>query len=128
MQCFPKPHKKIEMPQFRLTAKMARELKITSLEMPSSGHANFYDDWYIDIDRFMRKKVILCMHVDTRAALAIPISEIGGIKNFFPCFKLLLSAVLENIHGYDAYINNVEQYLDIFDAPTNAIAFRACCK
>jgi hypothetical protein len=39
------------MVQFRLTAKIATDLKITHLENLSSQDMPFYDDWIIDLMR-----------------------------------------------------------------------------
>lgn len=50
------------MPQFRLTHKMAKELKIMQLNNPNNC-AKLYDDWYVDVTRVLRKKVIIFIHI-----------------------------------------------------------------
>jgi hypothetical protein len=56
------------MPQLRLTAKMVKELRVNTLDIPSIATA-LYDDWYLDVTRILHKKVFIFR---TRIALAIP--------------------------------------------------------
>ena len=87
------------MPQLRLTAKMAKELKVNMLNIPSVV-TELYDDWYLDVTRILRKKVFIFMHIRTRIALAMPSYEIGGVQNLLEFFPLLLRELL-NVLGYE---------------------------
>ncbi len=78
------------MPQFRLTAAMAKDLKVKELSEPRLDLPRFYDDWYLDTIRAMRKKVVIAMHVRTRMAIAITLSDIGGLKKVFDFFPFIL--------------------------------------
>ena len=78
------------MPQLRLTAKMAKELKIIQLQLPTNNPTRLYDDWYVDITRILRKKIFIFMHINTRVGLAIPSYEIGGTQNLLECFPIYL--------------------------------------
>ncbi len=46
------------MPQFRLTQKFAKDLRITNLEDPQDT-VSIFDDWVIDVIRVQRKKVAM---------------------------------------------------------------------
>ena len=46
------------MSQLRLTVKMTKELKIAELGFPSDNYPKLYDDWYWDITRILRRKVV----------------------------------------------------------------------
>jgi hypothetical protein len=104
------------MPQFRLTAKMAKELKIDNLAESQTNLPNLYDDWYVDIIRIQRKKVVVFMHIDTRIALAMPIFEIGGMKYIFNCFAIALRELLYEIN-FDQYESLANKALEFFDVP-----------
>ena len=80
------------MPQFRLTAKMAKELKIMELGIPQEV-AIPYDDWYVHFVRVARKRVYIFIHIKTRLAIALPNYEIGGLENLFSCFAVQLGVV-----------------------------------
>lgn len=111
------------MPQLRLTAKMAKELKIPELKNPNNCTL-LYDDWYVDatrifVTRILRKKIFIFMHIHTRIALAIPSYEIGGIRNIFECFPLLLNEFF-HLLNYGKIAN--ESY-DFFSCPQSQINF-----
>lgn len=106
------------MPQLRLTAKMAKELKITQLQNPDNC-TKLYDDWYVDVTRILRKKVFVFMHVHSKIALAVPSYEIGGIHGLFECFALLLREFLNSL-DYDEI---AEQAYDYFCCPKSQINF-----
>ena len=77
------------MPQIRLTSKAIKALKYPCLN-DISRDCEFFDDWYFDILHINKKKVYLFMHLETKVAFAMPSFEIGGIKDVFECFALLL--------------------------------------
>ncbi|WP_375327143.1 DUF6933 domain-containing protein [Candidatus Tisiphia endosymbiont of Nemotelus uliginosus] len=106
------------MPQLRLTAKMAKELKILELKNLNNCTA-LYDDWYVDVVRILRKKIFIFMHIHTRIALAIPSYEIGGIHNLFKCFPLLINEFL-HLLNYGKIAN--ESY-DFFSCPQSQFNF-----
>lgn len=84
------------MPQFRLTAKMAKELKVIELNPPNNC-IRLYDDWYVDITRILRKTVFIFMHIQSRITLAIPNYEIGGTQNLLDSFPALLKHFLNQL-------------------------------
>ena len=62
------------------------------------------------------------MHVSTRLALAIPLYEIGGVKNLFDCFPVLLEWCLHELCvDYDEDL--VYQIKDYFDPKLNTHYF-----
>ena len=107
------------MPQIRLTVKMAKELKITELDLPSDNLFMPYDDWYWDVTRILRKKVFIFMHIKTRIGLAIPAYEIGGTSGLLECFPLLLREFLNEL-GYEKM---ADEAYDFFTAPLSALHF-----
>lgn len=106
------------MPQFRLTAKMAQELKITQLINPNNT-TRLYDDWYLDVTRIFRKKVFIFMHINTRIAFAIPSYEIGGTQNLLDSFPVLLQEFLNNLD----YETIAEEAYEFFTHPSNQVYF-----
>lgn len=107
------------MLQIRLTVKMAKELKITELGLPSDNCFMPYDDWYWDVTRILRKKVFIFMHIKTRIGLAIPAYEIGGTSGLLECFPLLLREFFNEL-GYEKI---ADEAYDFFTAPLNALHF-----
>lgn len=107
------------MPQFRLTHKMAKELKIIQLNKPNNC-AKLYDDWYVDVTRVLRKKVIIFIHIDTKIAFAIPIYEIGGIHSIFKYFALLFRDFLYKL-DFDEIAEQAYNYLNIPKASINFV-------
>jgi len=101
------------MAQFRLTAKMAKELNVSELIMPESV-TRLYDDWYVDLTRIGRKKVYLFMHITMRIALALPSFEIGGKHNLFPCFALQLQYILKEFdcHNYHHIADEAQAFFN----------------
>ena len=71
------------MPQFRLTAKMTKALKIDKPGEPATT-TNLYDDWYLDVVTVLRMKVYIFMHTQTKVAVAI--QDLGGIKDWSNIF------------------------------------------
>lgn len=110
------------MPQFRLTAKMAKKLKIDNLPQPKQVTGAFYDDWAVDLVRIMRKEVAVFMHIDTRVALALPLFEIGGAKYLFECFPALLQWEVNEwcIEGYEDFGSQIRDY---FEPDSNDLYF-----
>jgi hypothetical protein len=106
------------MPQFRLTAKMAQELKITQLINPNNT-TRLYDDWYLDVTRIFRKKVFIFMHINTRVAFAIPSYEIGGTQNLLDSFPVLLQEFLNNLD----YETIAEEAYEFFTHPSKQVYF-----
>lgn len=106
------------MPQLRLTAKMAMEFKVNTLNIPSVTTV-LYDDWYLDVTRILRKKVFIFMHIRTRIALAIPSYEIGGTKNLLECFPLLLREFFNQLN----YEKIATEAYDFFTVPLTEINF-----
>lgn len=102
------------MAQCRVTAKMAKKLKLGNLLLPEKRVEGFYDDWCIDLTRIMRKEVIVFMHVDTRLALAMPVYEIGGIANMLDCFSILLKHLLYRL-DFDKYERLVSDMTIFFE-------------
>lgn len=111
----------IHMPQFRLTAKMAKELKISNLGQPQETSLH-YDDWYVHVVRIARKRVYIFMHITTRLAIALPNYEIGGIQNLFPSFALQLQRILKEL-DYDAYGNIADEACQFFEQPKDCLTF-----
>jgi hypothetical protein len=107
------------MPQIRLTAKMAKELKITELGFPSDNLFRIYDDWYWDVTRILRKKIFIFMHIKTRIGLAIPAYEIGGTSGLLECFPLLLREFLNEL-GYEKI---ADEAYDFFNTPLAELHF-----
>ncbi|WP_157668049.1 DUF6933 domain-containing protein [Rickettsia gravesii] len=106
------------MPQFRLTHKMAKELKIIQLNNPNNC-ATLYDDWYVDVMRVLRKKVIIFIHINTKIAFAIPIYEIGRIYSIFECLALLFRDFL-----YKLDLDEIaEQAYNYLNSPRSLINF-----
>ncbi|MGB2684434.1 MAG: hypothetical protein WBC43_05390 [Olleya sp.] len=101
------------MPQLRLTAKIAKELKVNELTIPSIT-TTLYDDWYLDVSRILRKKVFIFVHIRTKIAFAIPSYEIGGTQNLLECFPLLVRELFDKLDyekiSMEAY-NRVERSL-----------------
>ncbi|MCF6777932.1 hypothetical protein L3V83_15320 [Thiotrichales bacterium 19X7-9] len=93
------------MPQFRLTQKLSKRLKIDDLSEPKVIDEPFYDDWIADIFKIQRKDVIVFMHVKTRIGLSMPLYEIGGAKNILDCFPALLEW-----HINELLITNYEDF------------------
>ncbi len=110
------------MPQYRLTAKMAAKLKITNLNKPPSNALPFYDDWVVDLDRYSRKETAIFMHVGTRIVLAVPIYEIGGIKELFDCFPAVIEWGINElcIDGYEDFGSEIRNY---FEPDINEVTF-----
>jgi len=106
------------MPQFRLTIKLAKDLKIELQEQPVEV-VPIYDDWYVDLMRANRKKVVVFMHINTFMALAMPCTEIGGIKNMFECFPILLRDFLYDLEFEDI----AEQSYNYFDVSQESYTF-----
>ncbi|WP_341750239.1 DUF6933 domain-containing protein [Candidatus Tisiphia endosymbiont of Sialis lutaria] len=106
------------MPQFRLTAKIAKALKVLELKNPNNC-TKLYDDWYLDVTRISRKKVFIFMHIHSKIAFAIPSYEIGGINSLFECFALLLRDCLNSL-GYEEI---AEQAYDYFCCHISQINF-----
>lgn len=109
------------MPQFRLTAKMAKELKITQLALPEKATRS-YDDWYVDLTRIGRKKVYVFMHITMRIALALPNFEMGGLHNLFSCFAGQLHYILKE-HDYAKYHHVADEAQTFFDVPIDDYTF-----
>ena len=65
------------MPQFRLTAKFAKDIKAGKLPEPTPASGPF-DDWVIDVIRIHRKKVAMATNVKTLITFLIPYNEAGG--------------------------------------------------
>lgn len=110
------------MPQFRLTTKMAKKLKIEKLAEPIQTAQFFYDDWAVDLVRAQRKEVAIFMHIETRMALAVPLYEIGGAKFLFDCFPILLEWHLNEL-SLDIYEDFGLQVRNYFDPKLNKFHF-----
>ena len=106
------------MPQLRLTAKIAKELKVNELTIPSIT-TTLYDDWYLDVSRILRKKVFIFVHIRTRIAFAIPSYEIGGTQNLLECFPLLVRELFDKL-DYEKI--SMEAY-NFFNVPPTEISF-----
>lgn len=79
---------------------------------------NFHD-WYVDVIRVLRKKIIIFIHIHTKISFAIPIYEIGGIHAIFECFAFLLRDFL-----YELDRNAIaEQAYNEFNSPKSLINF-----
>lgn len=100
------------MPQFRLTRSMAKELKLTSLPTPADSSLIFYDDWYLDVFRLGRKKIVCCIHIRTRLAIAILPSDIGGMKALFEFFPFILKHHLHDCQLKD--YKKIANEIDVF--------------
>lgn len=109
------------MPQFRLTAKMAKELKISNLALPIEAALTF-DDWYVHVVRVARKRVYIFMHISTRMAIALPNYEIGGVRNLFPTFAVQLQHLLKKL-DYQRYSAIADEAFEFFNQPMNNFRF-----
>lgn len=109
------------MPQLRLTAKMAKELKITELGMPQDT-TRHYDDWYVHVVRIARKRVYILMHIKTRLAIALPNYEINGVNNLPRCFARQVKYVL-NEFDYNIYHAIADEAYGFFDQSISSYTF-----
>jgi hypothetical protein len=109
------------MPQFRLTDRMALELKIETRGMPNKCDQP-YDDWYVDIIRIQRKKVYIFMHVATRMAIAVIGQDIGGLANLFNAFPILLRDRLLAVDKLK-YATKAYDIADFFTVPFSQFSF-----
>ena len=100
------------MPQFRLTAKVAKYLNVKTLHDPTTT-AVPYDDWYVDIKTFRRKKILIFMHVLSRVAVALPVSSLGGIENWKYGFANFLSCILleDNNSKYEIISKEIHSFI-----------------
>ncbi len=106
------------MPQFRLTAKMAKALKVAKLSDPATS-TPLYDDWYLDVVTVLRMKVYVFMHTQTKVAIAIPGFEIGGIKGLFSDFASTIRVLFEFLE----YDDIVEEAYDYFSCDKSQMNF-----
>ncbi|MCS5712919.1 DUF6933 domain-containing protein [Candidatus Berkiella aquae] len=84
------------MPQFRITQKFSKDLKIKTLEEPSSN-LSFLDDWFIDVIRIDRKKVAFITHANTLLSFLIPYSHVGGASKVALAIKdKLIKFIFDN--------------------------------
>lgn len=81
------------MPQFRLTEKFARDLKVSTLQEPTNPLL-LLDDWFVDVIRIDRKKVAMVTHVDSRLTFLLPYVNIGGASSVPACTGVLLAQFL----------------------------------
>lgn len=107
------------MSQLRLTAKMAKKLKILVVGFPSDNYPKLYDNWYWDITRILRRKVFIFMHIRIRIGLAIPAYEIGSTSGLLECFHLLLRECFYKL-GFDKIADEAYNFLT---ASVNKIHF-----
>jgi hypothetical protein len=98
------------MPQFRITQKFSKDLKIKILDEPSSN-LTYLDDWFIDVIRIDRKKVAFITHANTLLSFLIPYSHVGGVSKVPLAIKgQLLKFVVNN-----KFPQYQEQIVTIFD-------------
>lgn len=83
------------MPQFRLTHKFARDLRINALSEPNETESLF-DDWIIDVIRVERKKVAIVLHAKTLLVFAIPYIAVGGVKHIPAHISVILQHYLDS--------------------------------
>lgn len=81
------------MPQLRLTAKFAKDMKVEKLENPADI-VPVVDDWVIDVIRIHRKKVALITHFSTKISFLIPYAEVGGARSIPECIPAVWQAML----------------------------------
>lgn len=98
------------MPQFRITQKFSKDLKIKILDEPSSNLA-YLDDWFIDVIRIDRKKVAFITHTNTLLSFLIPYSHVGGASKVALAIKdKLIKFIFDN-----KFPQYQEQIVKIFD-------------
>ena len=102
------------MPNFRLTNAISKKLNIDDLESPTDMKIHkFFDDWCINIARIKRKEILIFAHTESLIFHSIPIFEIGGIKNAFDCFPILIRDFLHAI-DFDKYEKIGNQFYEHF--------------
>lgn len=87
------------MLQLRLTKKIAKDLKIITLDEPIEQD-NPFNDWFINVFTVNRKKVAIFTHGSTMLSFFSLYSEIGGAKNLFIALKLHLTKYLQQLGFY----------------------------
>jgi len=85
------------VPQFRLSAKLAKVLMVGKLKEPNATVA-LYNDWYLNIIKVRRKNIYFFVHVKTKVTLAIPNDAIDNVSNFPKHFALMLKNYLTTLH------------------------------
>ncbi|ODN41426.1 DUF6933 domain-containing protein [Piscirickettsia litoralis] len=98
------------MPQYRVTQKFAKDLKLKALGSPAETQSIF-DDWVIDMIRVGRRKVGMITHVHSFLTFFVPYSEIGGASEIHHATRLFLVNFLYE-HGLDQYVRRAEQFFD----------------
>lgn len=98
------------MLQLRLTQKAAKDLKVTTLEVPVAQD-NLFNDWFINVFVAKRKKVIIFTHCLTKLSFFSLYSEVGGYKNLPTALKIHLTKYLEKI-GYSNLQMQIEALFD----------------
>ncbi len=81
------------MPQYRLTQKFARHLKITRLQDPLPV-ASRVDEWCIDAVIFQRKRIAMATHVQSLLTFLLPYQLVGRVRNVPDCLPVLLNEFL----------------------------------
>lgn len=100
------------MPQFRLTAKFAKDIKVEKLENPADV-VPVVDDWVIDVIRINRKKAALITHFSTKISFIIPYVEVGGAKTIPDWIPIIWKAWL-----FDEGLSSLAQQIDqVFSGP-----------
>lgn len=109
---------KVRMPQFRLTAKMAKALKVVKLGNPTTA-TPLYDNWYLDVVTVLSMKVYVFMHTQTKVAVAILGYEIGGIKGLFIDF----ASMIRQLFDFLEYENIAEEAYNYFSCDKSQMNF-----
>jgi hypothetical protein len=82
------------MPQFRLTQKFSKDIKISFLSEPYCPD-NILDDWFIDVFRVSRKKIAIATHAKSTFTLFTSYAQTSGatgvVKNISSMFKNFLA-------------------------------------
>lgn len=100
------------MPQFRLTQKFAKDLRISKLQEPQEA-VSIFDDWVVDVIRVQRKKVAMMTHVKSYLPFFIPYQAIGGSQNIPQAIDMLLSEWMTK-NGYSKYCQAINE---LFNQP-----------
>jgi hypothetical protein len=81
------------MAQFRLTARLAKDLGIPLKQSPGiTSHP--LDDWIGDTLRIGRKKVALLTHVHSLISFVFPFNEVGGARHVLDFLPVTLETFL----------------------------------
>lgn len=101
------------MPQIRLTSKAAAALKQTNLPGPVEKN-EVLDDWCVDLFRVGRKSYFSIMHVRSRVAVSVGVSDIGGSANFINLFPMVLENFFEGLGLTEIGLECEEIFMDSF--------------